>query len=74
MPFTVSPDNVQKTGVSPGGQSGSPIVAAEGEQVERTRGKTWSGARSEGFCALQALPFRALLPSRKKFNVRDKSS
>jgi hypothetical protein len=43
----VSPDNVQETGVSPGGQSGSPIVAAEAEGVERTRRKTWSPARSE---------------------------
>jgi hypothetical protein len=25
----VSPDNVHETGVSPGGRSGSPIVAAE---------------------------------------------
>ncbi len=45
----VSPDNVHETGVSPGGQSGSPIVAAEAEQVERTRRKTWSRARSEVF-------------------------
>ena len=45
----VSPGNVQKTGVSPGGQSGSPIVAAEAEQVERTRRKTWSRVRSEVF-------------------------
>jgi hypothetical protein len=43
----VSPDNVHEAGVSPGGQSGSPIVAAEAEGVERTRRKTWSPARSE---------------------------
>jgi hypothetical protein len=42
----VSPDNVHETGVSPGGQSGSPIVAAEVEQVERHRRKTWSQAES----------------------------
>jgi len=44
-----SPDNVEKTGVSPGGQSRSPIVAAEAQQVEPTRTKTWSRARSEVF-------------------------
>jgi hypothetical protein len=44
-----SPDNVHETGVSPGGQSGSPIVAAEAEQVERTRRKTWLSAQSEVF-------------------------
>jgi hypothetical protein len=43
-----SPDNVHETGVWPGGQSGSPIVAAE-EQVQRTRRKSWSRARSEVF-------------------------
>jgi len=32
----VSPHNVQETGVSLDGQSGSPIVAAEAQQVERT--------------------------------------
>jgi len=31
----------------PVGQSGSPIVAAEAEQVERTRRETWSRALSE---------------------------
>jgi hypothetical protein len=41
------PDNVHETGVSRGGQCGSPIVATEAEQVERTRRKTWSRARSE---------------------------
>src|SRR6266545_2065957 len=46
----VSPDNVHETGVSPGGQSGSPMVAADAEQVERTRGKTWSRARSRFLC------------------------
>jgi hypothetical protein len=40
----VSPDNVHETGVSPGGQSGSPIVAADPDQVERTRRKTSSPA------------------------------
>jgi len=40
----VSPDNVHETGFSPGGQSGSPIVAADPDQVERTRRKTWSPA------------------------------
>jgi hypothetical protein len=38
-----SPDNVHETGVSPGGRSGS------GEEVERTRRKTWSRARSDAF-------------------------
>jgi hypothetical protein len=33
--------------------SDPPIVAAEAEQVERTRRETWSRARSERFCALQ---------------------
>jgi hypothetical protein len=42
----VSPDNVHETGVLPGGQSGSLIVPAEAEQVERTRRKPWSRARS----------------------------
>jgi hypothetical protein len=45
----VSPDNVHETGVSPGGQSRSLIVAAEAQQVEPTRTKTWSRARSEVF-------------------------
>jgi hypothetical protein len=31
----VSPDNVHETGVSLDGQSGSPIVAAEAQQVEQ---------------------------------------
>jgi len=31
----------------PGGRSDPPIVAAEGKQVERTRRRTWSRARSE---------------------------
>jgi len=42
----VSPENVHETGVAHGGQSGSLIVAAEAEQVERTRKKSWSRARS----------------------------
>ena len=42
----VSPDNVEKTGV----WSGSPIVAAEAEQVERTRRKTWSRADPRFLC------------------------
>jgi len=33
------PDNVHETGVWSGGQSGFPILAAEAEQVERTRRK-----------------------------------
>ncbi len=41
------PDNVHETGVSPRGRSGSPIVAPEAEQFERTRRKTWSRARSK---------------------------
>jgi hypothetical protein len=45
----VSPDNVHETGVLPIGESGSTIVAAEAEQVERTRRKNWSRARSEVF-------------------------
>jgi hypothetical protein len=43
------PDDVYETGVSPGGQSPSPIEAAEAEQIDRTRRKTWSRARSEVF-------------------------
>jgi hypothetical protein len=43
----VWPDNVHETGVSAGGRSGSLIVAAEAEKVERTRRKTSSRARSE---------------------------
>jgi hypothetical protein len=42
--------NVHETGVSPGGQSGSAIVAAEAQQVERTRRKTCSRAESEFLC------------------------
>jgi hypothetical protein len=38
---------VHETGVSAGGRSGSPYVAAEAEKVERTRRKTSSRARSE---------------------------
>ena len=45
----VSPDNVHETGVSLDGQSTSPIVAAQAQQVEPTRTKTWSRARSEVF-------------------------
>jgi hypothetical protein len=45
-----SPDNVQETGVSPGGRSRFPIVAAEAEQVERTRRKTWTGADPRFLC------------------------
>jgi hypothetical protein len=36
--------------VWPGGQSGSPIVAARAQQVERTRRKTCSRAESEFLC------------------------
>jgi hypothetical protein len=46
--------NIQETGVSPGGRSGSPIVTAEAEQVERTRRKPWSRPRSDVF-----VPYRA---------------
>ena len=50
----VSPDNVHETGVSPGGRFGSPIVAAEAEQVERKSKKDLvTGPRSEVF-----VPFR----------------
>jgi hypothetical protein len=45
----VWPENVPETGVSPGGQFGSLIVAAEAEQVERTRKKSWSRGQSEVF-------------------------
>jgi hypothetical protein len=38
------PDNAHETGVSAGGRSGSPIVAAEAEKLERTRRKTSSRA------------------------------
>jgi hypothetical protein len=44
-----SPENVQETGVSPGGRSGSDIVAAEAEQVERTTKKDLVTLRSEVF-------------------------
>jgi hypothetical protein len=47
--LSFSPDNVHETRVWPGGRSGSPIVAAEAQQVEPTRTKTWSRARSEVF-------------------------
>jgi hypothetical protein len=57
----VSPENIHESGASPGGQSGSPIVAAEAQQVERTRRKTWSRLPIRGFCALQA-PFEQMLP------------
>jgi len=40
---------------------GSPIVAAEAEQVERTRSKTWSRARSE---VLVPYTHRISLPGR----------
>jgi hypothetical protein len=43
----VSPENAEKTGVWSVGQPGFPVVAAEAVQVERTRRKTWSRARSE---------------------------
>jgi len=46
----VSPDNVHKTGVSPGGRSGSPSWPPEAEQAERTRRKPWSRARSRFLC------------------------
>ncbi len=52
---SVWPDNVQETGVSPGGRSGSPIVAAEAEQVERTTKKDLVTRPIGGFCALQAV-------------------
>jgi hypothetical protein len=48
-----SPDNVQETGVWPGGQFEFPIVVAEAKQVERTGRNTCLRAESE-FCALQA--------------------
>jgi hypothetical protein len=38
------PDNVDETSVSPSGQPGFPVVAAETEQVERIRRKTSSQA------------------------------
>jgi hypothetical protein len=49
-----SPDNVHETGVSPGGRSGSSIVGAEVEQVERTRKKDLVTRRIGRLCALQA--------------------
>jgi hypothetical protein len=36
----VSPDNVHETGVSSGGRSGSPIVAAVAEQADTCPGLT----------------------------------
>jgi hypothetical protein len=47
------PDNVHETGVSSGGPSGSPIVAAEAEQVEQLEERPGHGSRSEVF-----VPFR----------------
>jgi hypothetical protein len=46
----VSPDNVQETGVWPGGQSEFPIVVAEAKQVERTGRNTCLRAESEFLC------------------------
>jgi hypothetical protein len=44
----VSPHNVHETGVSPGGQVWSPIVAAEAQQVEQLE-EDLVTARSEVF-------------------------
>jgi hypothetical protein len=49
----VSPDNVHETGVSLDGQSGSPTVAAEAQQVEQLEEDLVMGPRSEVF-----VPFR----------------
>jgi hypothetical protein len=46
----VSPDNVHETGVWPGGQSGSPIVAAEAEQVERLAERPGHGPDPRFLC------------------------
>jgi ADP-ribose pyrophosphatase YjhB (NUDIX family) len=53
-------DNVHETGVSPRGQSRSPIVAAEAQQGEPTRTKTWSRVRSEVF-----VPYRRIMQVRR---------
>jgi hypothetical protein len=52
--LSFSPDNVHETGVSPGGQSGSPVVAAEAEEVERLEERP--GQASDPRCAIQAYP------------------
>jgi len=65
----VSPDNVQEIGVSPGGRSGSPIVAGEAEHVERTRRKTWSRTRSVFFLPYRA--FAAIPPLAKALDTLD---
>jgi hypothetical protein len=64
----VWPDNVHETGVSPGGHSGSPLVAAEAQQVEPTRTKTWSraadGGRLVGLTVSASCHYRAFLFAR----------
>src|SRR6266540_5793097 len=52
---SVWPNNVEKTGVWSIGQPGFLVVAAEAEQVERTRRKTWSRAESEFLCPSRRL-------------------
>jgi hypothetical protein len=53
----VWPDNVQETDVSPGGRSGSPVVATEAEEVERLEeGPSQGPGANPRFCALQAYP------------------
>ncbi len=48
----VWPDNVHETGVSPAGQSGCPIMAAEGSKSNSEKGLVTAPIR--GFCALHA--------------------
>jgi hypothetical protein len=54
----MTPDNVHETGVSLDGQSASPIVAAEAEQVEQGRERPGHGSQSEVF-----VPFRVSIGS-----------
>jgi hypothetical protein len=54
-----------------GWKSGSPIVAAEAQQVEPTRTKTWSRCRSEVFCALHAQADEEARPGRWEESGRD---
>ncbi len=52
--LNVSPEGVHETGVWPRGQSGSPIVAAEAEQVEGELEERPGHGSNLSFCALQA--------------------
>jgi hypothetical protein len=53
----VWPDNVHETGVSPGGVTGSPVVAGEGAGRPNSKKDLVIGP-IRGLCALQADPAR----------------